>query len=106
MTSRGDDRLKAFSLDSLASYAWREGRLDGALAMLKESLRIRVGHGDRVHVADTLGRLAAVLARAGDAVLATRLVARSVDANAEIRPHVPCIRRRGTRRRSRSSALS
>jgi predicted ATPase/class 3 adenylate cyclase len=85
-----DNELQiAFSLDLLSSYARRDGRLGEALAMLKEDLRIRVDLVDRVHIADCLSRFAAVLALAGQAEMATRLLSRSLAANEEIRIDVP-----------------
>ena len=57
----------ARSLGQLASHARDEGRVEDALAMLKESLRILRDLGDRLGIADDLGRLARTLAVAGRA---------------------------------------
>jgi len=59
----------------LAIFAADEGNVDGALSMLKESLRIFRDVGDRSAVADTLGYFAAVLGAAGRAQEAARLLA-------------------------------
>ncbi len=59
----------------MAIFAADEGNVDGALSMLKESLRIFRDVGDRSAVADTLGYFAAVLGAAGRAQEAARLLA-------------------------------
>jgi len=64
----------ARSLGQLAAYAHAEGRIEDAISMLKESLRILHDLGDRLGIADDFGRLARTLAVAGRAEVAIRLV--------------------------------
>ena len=102
----GNRRLEAYSIAQLATFARDEGRLWEASTMLKESLRILRELGDRLELAVDLGRLASVLALAGSAEPAARLLS---SAEALRRSWVQACRGglgRGTRRRLRSSARS
>ena len=85
----GNERMLSFALDWLETYAREEGRLDEALSMNREMLRIRWGAGDRLHVADSLGRFAAVFAAMERPQAAVRLVACSVSAFQELGISVP-----------------
>jgi tetratricopeptide (TPR) repeat protein len=82
--SGGNERTLSFALDSLETYAREEGRLDEALSMNREILRIRWGAGDRLHVADSLGRFAAVFAGLKRTRPAVQLLARSDSAFQEL----------------------
>jgi tetratricopeptide (TPR) repeat protein len=67
--------LEASVLGALADYAADEGRVQDAAAMSAESIRIFLDLGRPAGVAHELCRGAAALALAGEAVLATRLLA-------------------------------
>ena len=64
----------ARSLGQLAQHARDEGRVEDAISMLQESLRILRDLDDRLGIADDLARLARTLAVAGRAETAIRLV--------------------------------
>ena len=72
--AQSNRRVVAQSLDQLAAYAHNEGRLEDAIAMLKESLLIRHDLGDPLGIADDFGRLARTFAVAGRRETALRLV--------------------------------
>jgi tetratricopeptide (TPR) repeat protein len=74
-----NERMEASTLGALATIALEEGRLRDADSMLKASLHIHSGLGDLLDAAVDLCRFAAVLARGGKAVTATRLLS-SLDA--------------------------
>ena len=69
-----NERMEASTLGALATIALEEGRLEDADSMLKTSVRIHSGLGDLLDTAVDLCRFAAVLAREGKAVTATRLL--------------------------------
>jgi hypothetical protein len=73
----GDRAIEAVSLESLAFYAREAGRIDDALSMVKEGLRIHRDLGDVMKTGDSLGRVAELLAAAGSFSIAARLVAAS-----------------------------
>jgi non-specific serine/threonine protein kinase len=70
-------RLEVFSFAQLAMLARDEGRLQEASVLLKESLRGGLELGDRLELAINLGRMANVLALAGRAEPAARLLSSS-----------------------------
>jgi hypothetical protein len=67
--------MEASTLGALGMIALEEGRLEDADTMLRASLRIHDGLGDLLDTAVDLCSFAAVLAREGKAVTATRLLA-------------------------------
>ena len=69
-----NDRMEASTLGALGMIALEEGRLEDADTMLRASLRIHDGLGDLLDTAVDLCGFAAVLAREGKAVTATRLL--------------------------------
>ena len=69
-----NERMEATTLGALATIALEEGRLDDADSMLQTSVRIHSGLGDLLDTAVDLCRFAAVLAREGKTVTATRLL--------------------------------
>jgi tetratricopeptide (TPR) repeat protein len=71
----GNQRMEASSLGALADYAMGEERVDEAIALLRDSLRIHRELGDVLDTGVDLCRFAAALAAAGDAVTAARLLA-------------------------------
>ena len=75
--ARGNRRLEAYSLAQLAFFGRKEGRLDDAALMLKQSIRLIHDVGDRLELAIDLGRFAAVLANLGRADAAVLLVSSS-----------------------------
>ncbi|HXG77414.1 MAG TPA: tetratricopeptide repeat protein [Gaiellaceae bacterium] len=85
----GNRRRVAFALDLLEGDARRAGRLADALSLQREALRIRVEQGDAIHVADTLSRIAAVLAASGDVRTAAKLLSWSIAANQELGMDTP-----------------
>ena len=85
----GSERTLSFALDSLETYAREEGRLDEALSMNREMLRLRWSAGDRLHVADSLGRFAAALAAMERPQAAARVLSCSVSAFQELGISVP-----------------
>jgi hypothetical protein len=75
----------ALQLDQLASdFALSEGRIEDALSMLGESLRINRDLGMRGGIAETLSRFAHTLAVAGISERAARLLAASEALREEI----------------------
>jgi tetratricopeptide (TPR) repeat protein len=60
----GNPRIEASTLGALATIAVDDGRLDDALGMLQESLRLHLGLGDLLDTAVDLCRAAAALSRA------------------------------------------
>jgi len=85
----GDKRSTAFTLGSLAADAQREGRLRDALAMLQESLGLRLELLDPVHTATDLSQIASALAAAGVSETAIRLLACSQKLYEEMGTYVP-----------------
>jgi predicted ATPase/class 3 adenylate cyclase/predicted negative regulator of RcsB-dependent stress response len=75
--SLGNRRIEATSLSQLALFARDEGRLRDAAAMLREAIGIEHDLGAVLELAISLGRLASVLALAGTADKAARLVSSS-----------------------------
>jgi tetratricopeptide (TPR) repeat protein len=73
--STGNQRMEASSLGALADYAMEEERVDDAIALLRDSLRIHRELGDVLDTGVDLCRFAAALAAGGDAVTAARLLA-------------------------------
>ena len=73
--STGNQRMEASSLGALADYAIAEERVDDAIALLLDSLRIHRELGDVLDTGVDICRFAAALAAAGDAVTAARLLA-------------------------------
>ncbi len=67
--------LEATTVGALASYAAEEGRVEDALALSAETLRLSLELGDRSGVAHQLCRCAAALAAAGRVETATQLLA-------------------------------
>jgi hypothetical protein len=68
-------RIEASTLGALATIALDEGRLDDALAMLEQSVRLHLGLGDLIDTAADLCRTAAALSRARKPTPAVRIVA-------------------------------
>jgi predicted ATPase/class 3 adenylate cyclase len=87
--SIGSAMVEATSLSFLAGYARDEGRLDEALSITADILRIEVGLGDVQHQLDTLGRFAFIHARARRAELAAQLLSASLALHEEIGLSVP-----------------
>jgi predicted ATPase/DNA-binding SARP family transcriptional activator len=71
----GNPRMEASTLGALADYAMEEERVDDAIALLRDSLRIHRGLGDVLDTGVDVCRFAAALAAAGDGVTAARLLA-------------------------------
>lgn len=69
-----NERIEASTLGALATIAFEEGRIQDAIWMLKESLRIHHHLGDRLDTAVDLCRAARTLAFAGRAGTAVRLL--------------------------------
>jgi hypothetical protein len=67
--------LEATTVGALASYAAEDGRVEDALALSAETLRLYLELGDRNGVAQQLCRCAGALATAGRAETATQLLA-------------------------------
>ena len=70
----GNGRIEASTLGELATIAVREGRVDDALSMLKDGLRIHRHLGDLLDTAVDLCRLADILAFDGQATTAAVLL--------------------------------
>jgi tetratricopeptide (TPR) repeat protein len=68
-------RMEASALGSLAEHALDDGRVDEALSLLRDALRLHREVGDVLDTAVDLCRLAAALATRGDAATAAMLVA-------------------------------
>jgi tetratricopeptide (TPR) repeat protein len=71
----GNAGIEADSLAQLGMSARDDGRLDDAVALLRESITIDHRRGMAANIATNLGRLASVLVRRGDALGAARLLA-------------------------------
>ncbi len=89
----GNAPMETAFLESLSGRAREDGRLDDALRMLKRALGINRDLGDLVHQLDSLSRIAAVYAAAGDAVSATRLLSASLALHDERALNVPLYQR-------------
>jgi predicted ATPase len=85
----GDEHVEALTLGGLVRFAFIDDRLEDALALLKESIRIWLRLGELRRVALLLGRFAYALARMGDAERATKLLARSLALFEEIGSSIP-----------------
>ena len=72
-----NESIEATTLGALALYAVDAGRVEDAVELATESLRIFSKLGDRQGIAVELCRCAGALALAGEAANATRLLARS-----------------------------
>jgi predicted ATPase/class 3 adenylate cyclase len=77
-----DERIEALSLERLAEYALDEGRVQEAVSMLKDSLRIY--RGGPMMTADSLTQLARALAVKGSAETAARILSSSAGLYEEI----------------------
>jgi tetratricopeptide (TPR) repeat protein len=71
----GNAGIEADALAQLGMSARDDGRLDDAVALLRESITIDHRRGMAANIATNLGRLASVLVRRGDAIAAARLLA-------------------------------
>jgi hypothetical protein len=87
--ANSNERVVALSLDQLAAYARNEGRLQEAISMLKESLRILHDLGDRGAIAENLCRFAEAVVVAGQPETAARLVSTSETLREEVGGGVP-----------------
>ena len=86
----GDRRLRSFSLSELAYLQELEGKLDSALASLKESLHITHHTRDPVHTAFLLNRIGSFLAQnGGDADIAATILARAMQTHEDVGVEVP-----------------
>ena len=85
----GNKRIESASLDFLAGYAREERRFEESLEMLQRSLQLSIELGDIEHEVISLGLIAATRAAAGDAELATRLLASSLALHEETALAVP-----------------
>jgi ATP/maltotriose-dependent transcriptional regulator MalT len=74
----GNAREIAFALDISSSHARDAGRFDDAVAAAREGLRVRHDEGDVQHILDSLSRVAAIQARAGELGVAARLLSSSL----------------------------
>jgi predicted ATPase/class 3 adenylate cyclase len=70
----GSKRIEAYSLASLAMQALRDGRFQDALTLLKESIRIHLDRAVAWDIAYDLQRFGRILAAAGRAETAARLL--------------------------------
>jgi predicted ATPase len=75
--AQSNEVVAALQLDQLAKFALDEGKVQDALAMLKESLRIYRDLGRRGGITESLCRFADALASAGRAGTAARLLSRA-----------------------------
>jgi len=73
----GNRRLEAYALAQLGFVARSEGRLDEAVSMLRQSIRMTHGMEDRLELAINFGRLAAFLSDQGRWEAAAKLLAAS-----------------------------
>jgi len=71
----GLERDQSMSLGALAGFARRDGRIEEAVSMLAQCIRIERDLGDLAWTANNLGRLAEALALAGKAATAARVLA-------------------------------
>jgi predicted ATPase/class 3 adenylate cyclase len=85
----GNRRVEAGSLAQLAIFARDEGRLEDAIAMLRDAIRIEHGFGAVLDVAIDLGRLASVLALAGGPGAAAVLLSSSEALTQKVGAGVP-----------------
>ncbi len=79
-----NEQMAAQALHGLAFHANEAGRFDEALDYLKESYAIHCDLGELPQIPDVLNRLASVLATAGKAEPATRLLAKAAALNEEL----------------------
>jgi predicted ATPase/class 3 adenylate cyclase len=70
----GYERMIAGALAALASFARQDGRLDEARAMCAEAISIEHRRGDVHELATDLGRMAAIVVRAGEPETAAELL--------------------------------
>jgi tetratricopeptide (TPR) repeat protein len=70
----GYERMIAGALAALASFARQDGRLDEARAMCAEAISIEHRRGDVLELATDLGRMAAIVVRAGEPEIAAKLL--------------------------------
>jgi predicted ATPase len=70
----GYERMIAGALAALASFARQDGRLDEARAMCAEAISIEHRRGEVHELAIDLGRMAAIVVRAGEPEIAARLL--------------------------------
>jgi len=82
--AQSDDAVVALQLDQLAEFAVGDGRIDDALSMLGESLRLNRDLGSRGGMAENLARFAYAHAVAGTPEVAARLLAASEALREEI----------------------
>jgi predicted ATPase/class 3 adenylate cyclase len=80
----GNQHIEASTLGALAMIALDRGRLDDAVSLLKESHRIERPRDDPIGIAIVLCRVARVLASAGQAQTAARLLSSSDALHAEL----------------------
>ncbi len=78
----GDRQMEAICLGQLANYAIRDGRVDDANSMIRQSSQLAFELGDRIMVMVEVTRFANLLAVAGHAATAVRLLS-SADAQRE-----------------------
>lgn len=88
-----NEQLLATTLDKLASYAVHEGRVEDAVAMATESLRIYSDLDDLAGMAVELPRCASVLVLKGEAGTAARLLASAEALLEEIGGTMPWVAR-------------
>jgi hypothetical protein len=86
--SQSNDGVVALAFGQLASHARDEGRIDDALSMLGESLRIARDLGDRGAIYQHLGEFARVLATAERAEAAAMILSGSEALREEIGAHI------------------
>jgi predicted ATPase len=79
-----NEQMAAQALHGLAFHANEDGSFEEALEYLKESYAIHCELGELPQIPDVLNRLASVLATAGKAEAATRLLAKAAALNEEI----------------------
>jgi predicted ATPase len=82
--AQSDEIVVAVQLFQLAGFAFAEGRVQDALGMLKESLRINRDHDMRGGIAENLCHFAEFLAAGGKAEMAARLLSRAEVLSEEI----------------------
>ena len=82
--AQSDEVVVAVQLFQLATFAFDEGRVEDALAMLKESLRINRDHDRPGGIVENLCLFANYLAAEGRAEMAVRLLSRAEVLRAEI----------------------
>jgi tetratricopeptide (TPR) repeat protein len=80
----GNKRVTALALSGLSMHARRHGQFDAALDMLHEAYRLYKTVGDRSMIGDVLARRAHVLAAAGRAAEATRVLSKSDAVSTEL----------------------